>query len=40
MLLGVVSLRVEGKLEWDAEKGLFANNRDANRFLKPPFKVG
>jgi len=40
MLLGVISLRVEGKLEWDAEKGVFSNNKDANKFLKPPFKVG
>jgi len=40
MLLGVISLRVDGKLEWDAEKGLFSNNKDANKFLKPPFKVG
>jgi hypothetical protein len=23
MLLGVISLRVEGKLDWDAEKGGF-----------------
>jgi hypothetical protein len=40
MLLGVVAQRTEGKLEWDAEKGLFSNNKDANRLLKPPFKVG
>ena len=40
MLLGVISLRAEGKLEWDAVKGEFSNNKDANKFLKPPFKVG
>ena len=40
MLLGVISQRVEGKLEWDAVKGEFSNNKDANQFLKPPFKVG
>ena len=40
MLLGVISLRVDGKLEWDAEKGVFSNNKDANKYLKPPFKVG
>jgi hypothetical protein len=40
MLLGVISLRVEGKLEWDAEKGLFSNNKDANKLLKRPFKAG
>ncbi len=35
MLLGVISLRVEGKLEWDSAKGRFTNNAEANRFLKP-----
>ena len=27
MLLGVIALRVEGKLEWDAAKGRFTNNQ-------------
>ena len=40
MLLGVIAQRVEGKLEWDAVKGEFSNNKDANKYLKPPFKVG
>ncbi len=40
MLLGVIAQRVEGKLEWDAVKGEFSNNKDANKFLKPPFKIG
>lgn len=40
MLLGVVALRVEGKLEWDAEKGRFTNNEEANQYLKPNFRKG
>ncbi len=35
MLLGVIALRVEGKLEWDAVKGRFTNNLEANKYLKP-----
>ncbi len=35
MLLGVVALRVDGKLEWDAAKGRFTNNAEANKYLKP-----
>jgi hypothetical protein len=40
MLLGVIALRVEGKLEWDAAKGKFTNNAEANKFLKPAFRKG
>ena len=40
MLLGVIALRVDGKLEWDAAKGRFTNNNDANKFLKPSFRKG
>jgi len=40
MLLGVISLRVEGKLDWDAAKGRFANNADANKYLRPTFRKG
>jgi hypothetical protein len=40
MLLGVIALRVEGKLEWDAAKGEFRNNAEANRYLKPTFRKG
>ncbi len=38
MLLGVISLRVEGKLEWDAAKMRFTNNTDANKYLKPVYR--
>ena len=40
MLLGVIALRVDGKLEWDAAKGRFTNNNEANKFLKPSFRKG
>jgi predicted dehydrogenase len=40
MLLGVVALRVEGKLDWDAAKGRFSNNADANKYLRPTFRKG
>jgi len=40
MLLGVIALRVEGRLEWDAAKMRFANNSEANEYLKPAFRKG
>jgi hypothetical protein len=40
MLLGVIALRVEGKLEWDAPRMRFSNNEGANRYLKPTFRKG
>jgi len=40
MLLGVIALRVDGKLEWDAAKGRFSNNSEANKFLKPNYRKG
>ena len=40
MLLGVIALRVEGKLEWDAAKVRFTNNAEANKYLKPTFRKG
>ena len=40
MLLGVIALRVEGKLEWDAAKMRFTNNADANKYLKPIYRKG
>ncbi len=40
MLLGVIALRVEGKLEWDAAKMRFTNNSDANKYLRPTFRKG
>jgi predicted dehydrogenase len=40
MLLGVIAMRVEGKLLWDAQKGQFTNNNEANALLKPKFRKG
>jgi hypothetical protein len=40
MLLGVIALRVPGKLEWDAAKMRFTNNSEANKYLKPTFRKG
>ena len=39
-LLGVIALRVDGKLEWDAAKGRFTNNAASNKFLKPTYRKG
>jgi hypothetical protein len=40
MLLGVIALRVGGKLEWDAKRMQFSNNAEANKYLKPVFRKG
>jgi hypothetical protein len=40
MLLGVISMQFEGKLEWSAEQGKFTNNAAANELLKPKFRKG
>ncbi len=40
MLLGVIAMRVEGKLMWDAQKMRFTNNNEANELLKPKFRKG
>jgi hypothetical protein len=40
MLLGVIAMRFEGKLEWDAAKMQFRNNKEANRYLRPTFRKG
>jgi len=40
MLLGVIALRVEGKLEWDSAKMRFSNNNEANQYLKPTLRKG
>jgi hypothetical protein len=33
-------MRVEGKLEWDAQTRRFTNNNEANDLLKPKFRKG
>ena len=40
MLLGVIALRHEGKLEYDPDKMRITNNKDANKLLRPTFRKG
>jgi hypothetical protein len=40
MLLGVIALRVKGKLEYDPVKMRFTNNNAANAYLKPTIRKG
>jgi hypothetical protein len=40
MLLGVIALRHEGKLEYDPEKMRFTNNAEATKLLKPTMRKG
>jgi hypothetical protein len=40
ILLGVIALRVEGRLEWDSAKMRFTNNAEANRYLRPTIRKG
>jgi Oxidoreductase family, NAD-binding Rossmann fold len=40
ILLGVIALRVEGKVEWDSARMRITNNADANKYLKPYVKKG
>jgi len=40
MLLGVIALRHEGKLEYDPDKMRITNNTEANKLLKPVFRKG
>jgi len=40
MLLGVIAMKFEGKLDWDAQKMRFTNNNQANQYLRPHFRKG
>jgi predicted dehydrogenase len=40
MLLGVIAMKFEGKLQWDGQKMRFTNNNEANKYLKPHFRKG
>ena len=40
MLLGVISMKYEGPLEWDAENMKFTNRPEANEHLKPRLRSG
>jgi len=38
--MACIALRVEGRLDWDAARMQFTNNRLANEYLKPTFRKG
>jgi hypothetical protein len=40
MLLGVIALRTEGKIEYDPIKMRITNNVEANKYLKPYVRKG
>jgi len=40
IVMAVISLRVEGKLEWDPVKLRFTNNNEANKYVKPLYRKG
>ena len=40
MLLGVIALRVEGKIEYDPAKIRITNSNDANKYIKPFMRKG
>jgi len=40
MLLGVIALRVEGKIEYDPVKMRITNNADANKYIRPFVRKG
>jgi hypothetical protein len=40
ILLGVLALRFEGKLDWDHANMRVTNNEAANEFIKPTFRKG
>ena len=40
MLLGVIAMRVPGKLLWDSKTLRFTNSVEANKYVKPVFRSG
>jgi hypothetical protein len=40
VVLGVIALRVPGKLAWDSKNLRFTNSEEANRYVKPVFREG
>ncbi|MBM3744209.1 MAG: Gfo/Idh/MocA family oxidoreductase [Acidobacteria bacterium] len=40
ILLGVLALRFEGRLDWDSARMKVTNRPEANRFVKPTFRKG
>jgi hypothetical protein len=40
VVLGVIAMRVPGKLEWDSKSLRFTNSEEANQYVKPVFREG
>ena len=40
VLLGNVAIRTRSKLQWDAKKMVFANNTEANKLIREPYRKG
>jgi len=40
VLMGLIALKIEGPLHWDAAGERFSNSAEANRHLKPRFRRG
>ena len=40
MLLGVIAMKFEGRLDWDARNMRITNNSEANKYLKPYVRKG
>jgi hypothetical protein len=40
IVMGVIALHFEGKLEWNSAKMQFTNNKEANNYVKPTFRKG
>jgi predicted dehydrogenase len=40
LVLGAIAVRFEGKLLWDNVKGEIANNKEANKLVRPLFRKG
>jgi hypothetical protein len=38
--MGVISLRVDGKLEWESARMKFTNSAEANRYVRPELRKG
>ena len=40
IVMAVIALRVDGKLEWDPAKMRFTNSNEANKYVKPFYRKG
>jgi hypothetical protein len=39
-VLGAAAVHYDGKLTWNAGRGEFTNNKDANKWVKPTLRKG